>query len=91
MLRVLEQHQDDESLIERISHHQVLLGNLLQVRGMVPPTLFNQALIDFDAEKMSLGEHLIERGMITRQILEQALADQASEQQAAYRIAREVA
>jgi adsorption protein B len=91
MLEVLEQHQDDEDLIERVSHHQVLLGNLLQVRGMVPPTLFNQALIDFDAEKMSLGEHLIERGMITREILEQALADQASEQQAAYRIAREVA
>ena len=91
MLRVLEQHQDDEDLIERVSHHQILLGNLLQVRGMVPPTLFNQALIDFDAEKMSLGEHLIDRGMITQEILEQALADQASEQQAAYRITREVA
>ncbi|MDR6608962.1 cyclic di-3',5'-guanylate-activated glycosyltransferase NrfB [Pseudomonas synxantha] len=91
MLSVLEQYQDDEDLIERVSHHQILLGNLLQVRGMVPPTLFNQALIDFDAEKMSLGEHLIDRGMITQEILEQALADQASEQHAAYRIAREAA
>ncbi|MBV7492124.1 MULTISPECIES: cyclic di-3',5'-guanylate-activated glycosyltransferase NrfB [Pseudomonas] len=91
MLEVLEQNQDDEDLIERVSHHQVLLGNLLQVRGMVPPTLFNQALIDFDAEKMSLGEHLIERGMITQEILEQALVDQTSEQHAAYCIAREAA
>ena len=91
MLQVLERHQDDEALLERVSRHQVLLGNLLQVRGMVPPTLFNQALIDFDADKMSLGEHLISRGMITEQVLQQALADQASEQQAAYRIVREVA
>jgi len=91
MLEVLERHQDDEALLERVSHHQVLLGNLLQVRGMVPPSLFNQALIDFDAEHMSLGEHLISRGMITQEVLEQALADQASEQQAAYRIVREVA
>ncbi|KPG96478.1 cyclic di-3',5'-guanylate-activated glycosyltransferase NfrB [Pseudomonas sp. RIT-PI-r] len=91
MLEVLERHQDDEALLERVSRHQVLLGNLLQVRGMVPPTLFNQALIDFDAEKMSLGEHLISRGMITQEVLDQALADQASEQQAAYRIVREVA
>ncbi|WP_367084366.1 cyclic di-3',5'-guanylate-activated glycosyltransferase NrfB [Pseudomonas sp. HOU2] len=91
MLQVLERHQDDEALLERVSRHQVLLGNLLQVRGMVPPTLFNQALIDFDADKMSLGEHLISRGMITEEVLQQALADQASEQQAAYRIVREVA
>lgn len=91
MLEVLERHQDDEALLERVSHHQVLLGNLLQVRGIVPPSLFNQALIDFDAEHMSLGEHLISRGMITPEVLEQALADQASEQQAAYRIVREVA
>jgi adsorption protein B len=90
MLEVLEQHQDDEDLLERVSHHQVLLGNLLQVRGMVPPSLFNQALIDFDAERMSLGEHLISRGIITQQVLEQALEDQAAEQQAAFAIAREV-
>ncbi|MBU6960802.1 phage adsorption protein NrfB [Pseudomonas sp. CVAP len=91
MLQVLERHQDDEALLERVGHHQVLLGNLLQVRGMVPTTLFNQALIDFDAERMSLGDHLIERGMITPEILQQALAEQSAEQQAAFRIAREVA
>ncbi|MFY0729920.1 cyclic di-3',5'-guanylate-activated glycosyltransferase NrfB [Pseudomonas sp. NFX15] len=91
MLQVLERLQDDEALLERVSHHQVLLGNVLQVRGMVPPTLFNQALIDFDADQMSLGEHLISRGMITQAVLEQALNDQASEQQEAYRIAREAA
>ncbi|MCY1453994.1 hypothetical protein D9M71_710250 [compost metagenome] len=91
MLAVLEAHQEDAGLIERISHHQVLLGSLLQARGLVPTSLFNQALIDFDADRMSLGEHLIERGMITEQILQEALQEQAEEQHVAYRIAREVA
>lgn len=40
---------------------------------------------------MSLGEHLIARGIITEQVLQQALAEQASEQQAAYDLTREVA
>ncbi|MDD0974731.1 cyclic di-3',5'-guanylate-activated glycosyltransferase NrfB [Pseudomonas fontis] len=91
MLQVLAAHQDDEGLIERVSHHQVLLGNLLQARGMVPTTLFNQALIDFDADSMSLGEHLIARGIITEEVLQGALADQHAEQQAAFEIVREVA
>ena len=91
MLAVLERHQDDEALLERVSPHQVMLGALLQVRGMVPVTLFNQALIDFDPEHQSLGEHLIARGIITRQVLEQALIEQASEQQVAIDLTREVA
>lgn len=91
MLAVLAQHQDDAELLEKVSVHQVMLGALLQVRGMVPVPLFNQALIDFDPERMSLGEHLIARGIITEQVLEQALAEQASEQQAAYDLTREVA
>lgn len=91
MLAVLERHQDDADLLERVSQHQVMLGALLQVRGMVPVTLFNQALIDFDPEQQSLGEHLIARGIITEQVLQQALAEQASEQQAAFDLTREVA
>lgn len=90
MLATLERHQDDEALLERVSHHQVQIGRLLQVRGLVPPSLFNQAMIDYDADRCSLGEHLIERGMITPQVLQQALADQAEEQQAAYRIVAQV-
>ena len=91
MLATLARHQDDEALLERVSHHQVMLGTLLQVRGMVPVTLFNQALIDFDPEHQSLGEHLIARGIITEQVLQQALDEQASEQQAALDLTREVA
>jgi len=91
MLKVLELHQDNAELIEQVSTHQVMLGALLQVRGMVPPTLFNQALIDFDPEQQSLGEHLIARGIITEHVLQQALAEQASEQQAAFDLIREVA
>ncbi|WP_349975664.1 cyclic di-3',5'-guanylate-activated glycosyltransferase NrfB [Pseudomonas sp. WHRI 8519] len=91
MLEVLERHQDNAELIEQVSTHQVMLGALLQVRGMVPVTLFNQALIDFDPEQQSLGEHLIARGIITETVLEQALAEQASEQQAAFDLIREVA
>ena len=91
MLAVLERHKDDADLIERVSHHQVLLGTLLQTRGMVPATLFNQVMIDFDPESTSLGDYLIQRGIITDQVLREALAEQAIEQQAAYNIAREVA
>lgn len=91
MLATLERHQDDEALLERICRHQVQLGNLLQVRGLVPPSLFNQAMIDYNADHGSLGEYLVERGMITQEVLQQALADQALEQQAAYRIAAQVA
>lgn len=91
MLQVLERHKDDAALIERVSRHQVLLGTLLQTRGMVPTTLFNQVMIDFDPEQVSLGDYLIERGIITEQVLKEALAEQAAEQQAAYSIVREVA
>ncbi|HYQ51650.1 MAG TPA: glycosyl transferase family protein, partial [Pseudomonas sp.] len=91
MLKVLEQHQDNAELIEKVSSHQIMLGTLLQVRGMVPVTLFNQALIDFDPERQSLGEHLIARGIITEHVLQQALDEQAGEQRAAYDLIREVA
>ncbi|MDD1978754.1 cyclic di-3',5'-guanylate-activated glycosyltransferase NfrB [Pseudomonas tussilaginis] len=91
MLAVLERHQDDATLLERVSCHQIMLGTLLQVRGMVPATLFNQALIDFNPEHMSLGEHLIARGIITEEVLQAALAEQVQEQQAAYDLTREVA
>ncbi|MDN6858008.1 cyclic di-3',5'-guanylate-activated glycosyltransferase NrfB [Pseudomonas sp. CAN2814] len=91
ILDVLKQHQGDEALMEAVCSHLVLFGTLLQVRGMVPPSLFNQALIDFDPEQDSLGEHLIKRGMITQQVLDEALKEQASEQHEAYRIAREAA
>ncbi len=89
IIDVLRQRQGDEALMERLSGHVVMFGSLLQVRGMVPPSLFNQALIDFDPEQDSLGEHLIKRGMITQQVLEEALQEQASEQHEAYRIVRE--
>lgn len=91
MLAVLERHQHDAGLIERVSHHQVLLGTLLQTRGMVPATLFNQVMIDFHPEQTSLGDYLIERGIISEKVLEEALAEQAAEQQAAHRIIQEVA
>ncbi|HEK1691792.1 TPA: phage adsorption protein NrfB [Pseudomonas putida] len=91
MLEVLERHRDNAELMEQVSIHQVMLGALLQVRGMVPVTLFNQALIDFDPEQQSLGEHLIARGIINELVLQQALEEQASEQQAAFDLIREVA
>lgn len=91
MLAVLQRNQDDAELIERVAAHLVLLGTLLQVRGMVPVALFNQALIDFDPESQTLGEHLVARGIITEQVLQEALEEQAREQQAAYDLTREVA
>ncbi|TBV07245.1 cyclic di-3',5'-guanylate-activated glycosyltransferase NfrB [Phytopseudomonas dryadis] len=85
LLEVLASRHRDAELMEQVCRHQVLLGDLLQERGMLPASLFGQALIDFDPANDSLGEHLIERGLISRQTLEQALAEQQEEQQAAYR------
>ncbi|CAD5107551.1 cyclic di-3',5'-guanylate-activated glycosyltransferase NfrB [Zestomonas carbonaria] len=91
VLEVLERHRGDAELMERICRHQVQLGDLLQTRGMVPVSLFRQAMIDFDPSRESLGEHLVQRGMITQEVLDQALRDQAQEQHVAYLIARETA
>ncbi|MDE3739922.1 cyclic di-3',5'-guanylate-activated glycosyltransferase NfrB [Metapseudomonas resinovorans] len=89
MMEKLARHADDEALLERVCQHQVLFGRLLQVRGMVPPSLFNQALIDFDPERESLGEHLMARGIITKDVLDHALEEQADEQREAYRLVEE--
>lgn len=86
MMEKLVRHADDDALLERICRHQVLFGTLLQVRGMVPPSLFNQALIDFDPEQESLGEHLMARGIISKEVLGRALEEQATEQREAYRL-----
>ncbi|MBM3104061.1 phage adsorption protein NrfB [Pseudomonas sp. V1] len=91
MIAVLERHQDDAQLLERVCHHQIKLGTLLQVRGAVPVTLFNQALIDFNPDTMTLGEHLIGRGIIIEQVLQEALAEQAREQHEAFELTRELA
>lgn len=89
VLEVLERHQDDEALMERICIRQVLFGDLLQVRGILPSSLFNQALIDFDPEHQSLGLHLLARGMIDQRVLDDALRQQAAEQHESYLIAKE--
>lgn len=85
LLEVLERHAGDEALLEEVCKHQVLFGDLLQVRGLLPPSLFNQALIDFDPEQHSLGQHLLQRGVITEDVLQQALREQAEEQRESYR------
>ncbi|WP_371368823.1 cyclic di-3',5'-guanylate-activated glycosyltransferase NrfB [Pseudomonas sp. QL9] len=89
VLEVAHKHQDDEALLERICVRQVLFGDLLQVRGILPSALFNQALIDFDPERQSLGQHLMERGMIDRSVLDDALRRQAEEQHESYLLAKE--
>ena len=89
MLEILERRQDDDALLERICIRQVLFGDLLQVRGILPSALFNQALIDFDPERQSLGQHLLERGMIDQTVLDDALRQQAAEQHESYLLAKE--
>lgn len=89
VLEILERRQDDDALLERICIRQVLFGDLLQVRGILPSALFNQALIDFDPERQSLGQHLLERGMIDQAVLDDALRQQAAEQHESYLLAKE--
>ncbi len=84
LLDDLYEHKDDEVLLEEVCKHQVLLGDIIQSRGMLPGTLFAQAIIDFEPEEQSLGEHLIERGLITEETLNKAITEQEAEEQAAY-------
>ncbi|MDH0097291.1 cyclic di-3',5'-guanylate-activated glycosyltransferase NrfB [Ectopseudomonas hydrolytica] len=86
LLATLKRHAYDEQLLEEVCKHQVLFGDLLQVRGLLPPSLFNQALIDFDPEVHSLGQHLLQRGVISEEVLQQALREQAEEQHESYRL-----
>lgn len=85
-----ERHRDAE-LMEQVCRHQVLLGDLIQEYGHLPPSLLGQALMDFDPANDSLGEHLIERGLISRQTLEQALHEQQVEQNTAYELLKRLA
>jgi hypothetical protein len=89
VLEILERRQDDDALLERICIRQVLFGDRLQVRGILPSALFNQALIDFDPERQSLGQHLLERGMIDQTVLDDALRQQAAEQHESYLLDKE--
>lgn len=74
---------------EEIYRHQVLLGDLIQELGLMSPTVFGQALIDYDPDAHSLGDYLVERGLISHEILVRALEAQREEQQIAYRAVRE--
>lgn len=91
VLEFARANSNDPDRLERICQHQVMLGDLLQVRGIVSAALFNQALIDYDPEKQSLGQHLIERGIITPERLQEALQDQYREQHEAFKFASEAA
>ncbi|MCC9624089.1 phage adsorption protein NrfB [Thalassospira sp. MA62] len=91
VMEILQAHPDNADLLEEVCQHQVMLGDLLRVHGIVSVPLMNQALIDFDPQKEALGEHLVGRGIIDRAILERVLQDQKSEQHQAYAIACEAA
>tara|TARA_Y100000815_G_scaffold273898_1_gene306403 strand:- start:4393 stop:6564 length:2172 start_codon:yes stop_codon:yes gene_type:complete len=88
VLHTLASRHRDGGLMEKVCRHQVLLGDLIQERGLLPAPLLGQALIDFDPTRDSLGEHLIERGLISRETLEEALREQQAEQRAAYDLLR---
>ncbi len=80
LLEKLRARANDEQFFEQFCRHQVLLGDLLQEMGMLPPSLFAQAMFDFDPQKQSLGEYLVERGLISEEVLQQALDEQRQQQ-----------
>lgn len=80
---------EDDALMEAYCRHQLLLGELIQERGHLPVQMMNQALIDFDPEASSLGQHLLQRGLISEATLKQAIEEQAKEQAAAMNVLRQ--
>ena len=86
LLQALKVNATDEALLEKVCMHQVLFGDLLQTRGLIPAAVFYQALMDFDSERQSLGQHLLDKGMLTEQALQSALSEHSAEQQACLRL-----
>lgn len=80
MLENLRQRRHEQGLMEIICCHQILLGDLIQEKGMLPSSLFAQAMIDFDPERDALGDFLVNRGLISSETLEEALVEQRNEQ-----------
>lgn len=78
-----------DTLLEGYCRHQVLLGELIDERGWIPPAIMTQALLDFEPTEQSLGDHLIARRLLTRERLEEMLTIQASEQRQARAILEE--
>lgn len=60
-----------------------MLGELLLEHELIAPTLFGQAMIDFDPEQSRLGDFLIARKMIDDTTLARALALQQQHRRAA--------
>lgn len=80
MLNLLEQKHDDPSVMESVCRYQVLLGDLIQEEGMLPPAVLAQAMFDFDPISESLGDHLEKKQLISRNTLDRALAEQKRQQ-----------
>ncbi|MDX5364721.1 MAG: phage adsorption protein NrfB [Pseudazoarcus pumilus] len=85
----LEALRGDDAALERYFRHQVLLGDLVQELGMLPATLFAQAMFDYDPETQSLGDYLVQRGLISPELLRQALQEQLDQQAEANRMLEE--
>lgn len=79
-LAQLKARRHERAFMERVCRTQVLLGDLIQELDILPPSVFSQALFDFDPERDSLGQHLVRRGVVDPQSLELALREQQRQQ-----------
>ena len=79
LLEALRAPQAEPALQEQVCRHLLLLGDLLQELGMLPPALLAQVLIEFEPEQGSLGQTLLKRGLISAELLQQALDEQQAE------------
>jgi len=79
LLEALREPQADPALQEQVCRHLLLLGDLLQELGMLPPALLAQVLIEFEPEQDSLGQTLLKRGLISAELLQRALDEQQAE------------
>lgn len=79
-LDLLKQCSLDEEEKERFYRNQVLLGDLIQELGMLPPAMFAQAMFDYEPESMSLGDYLVAKDLITGAVRNEALSEQRHQQ-----------
>ncbi|MFT9075816.1 MAG: hypothetical protein ABF461_08035 [Zymomonas mobilis subsp. pomaceae] len=87
--RIIKELLKDPNNIEKqdtVCIYLAQFGDILQTTGRIPEPIFAQVLIDFDPDKMKLGEYLVKRKLISQEILEECLKEQNKQEEMAEKV-----
>ncbi|AHJ73326.1 bacteriophage N4 adsorption protein B (plasmid) [Zymomonas mobilis subsp. mobilis str. CP4 = NRRL B-14023] len=87
--RIIKELLKDPNNIEKqdtVCIYLAQFGDILQTTGHIPEPIFAQVLIDFDPDKMKLGEYLVKRKLISQEILEECLKEQNKQEEMAEKV-----